>query len=122
MISIYQKICYNFCGKYYFSQKYLHNGGYLFMDTKIIYEVNEDYAGIGKDWSARIIGVFDNLTLVKFVDGQGLYALFEGALYNEDLKKVTLKFTKNVYVFDSFVDAVNKFAAEVSRRRFNSAF
>ena len=92
------------------------------MDTKIIYETNEDYAGIGKDWSARIIGVFDNLTLAKFVDGQNLYALFEGALYSEDLKKVTLKFTKNVYVCDSFVDAVNKFTSEVSRRRFNSAF
>ena len=92
------------------------------MNTSIIYEVNENWSGIGKDWSARIIGVFDNLTLVKFVDGQNLYALFEGALYNEDLKKVTLKFTKNVYIFDSFVDAVNKFTAEVSRRRFNSAF
>ena len=92
------------------------------MDTSIIYEVNEDYAGIGKDWSARIIGIFDNLTLVKFVDGQRLYALFKGALYNEDLKKVTLKFTKNVYVFNSFTDAVNKFTAEVSWRRFNSAF
>ena len=92
------------------------------MNTSIIYEVNEDYAGVAKDWSARIIGIFDNLTLVKFVDGQGLYALFEGALYNDDLKKVTLKFTKNVYVFDSLVDAVNKFTSEVSRRRFNSAF
>ena len=92
------------------------------MNTSIIYEVNEDYAGVPKDWSARIIGVFDNLTLVKFVDGQNLYALFEGALYSEDLKKVTLKFTKNVYVFNSFVDAVNKFTSEVSRRRFNSAF
>ena len=91
------------------------------MDTKIVYEVNEDYAGIPKDWSAQIIGTFDNLTLVKFVDGQGLYALFEGAIYSEDLKKVTLKFTKNVYVFDSLIDAVNKFAAEVSWRRFNSA-
>ena len=91
------------------------------MDTKIIYEVNEDYAGIGEDWSARIIGVFDNLTLVKFVDGQNLYALFEGALYSEELKKVTLKFTKNVYVFDSLVDAINKFTSEVSQRRFNSA-
>ena len=92
------------------------------MDTSIIYETNEDYAGILKDWSARIIGRFDNLTLVKFVDGQGLYALFEDALYNEDLKKVTLKFTKNVYVFNSLIDAVNKFTTEVSRRRFNSAF
>lgn len=92
------------------------------MNTSIIYETNEDYEGISKDWSARIIGLFDNLTLVKFVDGQNLYALFEGALYSEDLKKVTLKFTKNVYVFDSFVEAINKFAAEVSRRRFNSAF
>ena len=92
------------------------------MDTSIIYEVNEDYAGVAKDWSARIIGIFDNLTLVKFVDGQRLYALFEGAIYNDDLKKVTLKFTKNVYVFDSFVEAVNKFTSEVSWRRFNSAF
>lgn len=92
------------------------------MDTNIIYEVNENWNGIGKDWSAQIIGVFDNLTLVKFVDGQGLYALFEDALYSEELKKVTLKFTKNVYVFDSLVDAINKFASEVSWRRFNSAF
>ena len=92
------------------------------MNTSIIYETNEDYAGIGKDWSAQIIGVFDNLTLVKFVDGQRLYALFEGALYSEDLKKVTLKFTKNVYVFDSLIDAVNKFTSEVLQRRFNSAF
>ena len=92
------------------------------MDTKIVYTVNENWDGIGKDRSARIIGVFDNLTLVKFVDGQDLYALFEDALYSEDLKKVTLKFTKNVYVFDSLIDAVNKFAAEVSWRRFNSAF
>ena len=92
------------------------------MDTSIIYETNEDYAGIGKDWSARIIGIFDNLTLVKFVDGQNLYALFEGAIYSEDWKKVTLKVTKNVYVFDSLVDAINKFASEVSQRRFNSAF
>ena len=92
------------------------------MDTSIIYETNEDYVGIPKDWSARIIGVFDNLTLVQFVDGQGLYALFEGALYSEDLKKVTLKFTKNVYVFDSLVDAINEFTTEVSKRRFDSAF
>ena len=92
------------------------------MNTKIVYTVNENWDGIGKDWSARIIGVFDNLTLVKFVDGQNLYALFEGAVYSEDLKKVTLKFTKNVYVFDSLIDAINKFASEVSRRRFNSAF
>ena len=91
------------------------------MNTSIIYETNEDYAGIPKDWSARIIGVFDNLTLVKFVDGQSLYALFEGAIYNEDLKKVTLKFTKNVYVFDSLVDAINEFTSEASQRRFNSA-
>ena len=91
------------------------------MNTSIIYETNEDYAGVAKDWSARIIGIFDNLTLVKFVDGQRLYALFEGAIYNDDLKKVTLKFTKNVYVFDSFVEAVNKFTSEVSWRRFNSA-
>lgn len=92
------------------------------MDTKIVYTVNENWGRIGKDWRARVIRVFDDLTLVQFLDGQGLYALFEGAVYSDDLKKVTLRFTKNVYVFNSLVYAVNKFASEVSWRRFNSAF
>lgn len=91
------------------------------MDTKIIYEVNENWAGVPKDWSVRIIGVFDNLTLVEFVDGQGLYALFEGAVFSGSLKKVTLKYTKNVFVFDSLIDAIDKFSDEVSWRRIRSA-
>ena len=90
------------------------------MDTKIVYTVNENWNGIGKDWSLRVIGLFDNITAVEFLDGEG-YAIFEGAFYSEKLQKVTLKFTKNVYVFDSLIDAINKFASEVSRRRFNSA-
>ena len=91
------------------------------MDTKIIYETNENWAGVPKDWSVRIIGSFDGLTLVKFVDGQGLYALFEGAVFSETLKKVTLKYTKNVYVFDSLIDAIDKFVDEISRRRITRA-
>lgn len=87
------------------------------MDTKIIYEVNENWAGVSKDWSVRIIGMFDNLTFVEFVDGQGSWAIFEGAFYSEKLKKVTLKYTKNVYIFDALIDAIDKFASEVSWRR-----
>ena len=91
------------------------------MDTKIIYEVNEDFGGIAKDWSVRILGVFDNLTLVEFCDGQGVYALIEGGVYSEKLQKVTLKFTKSIHTYAYFSDAVNAFAAEISWRRFNSA-
>ena len=91
------------------------------MDTKIIYEVNEDFGEIAKDWSVRIIGVFDNLTLVEFCDGQGVYAVIEGGVYSEKLQKVTLKFTKSIHIYAYFSDAVNAFAAEVSWRRFNSA-
>ena len=52
------------------------------MDTKIVYTVNENWNGIGKDWSLRVIGLFDNITAVEFLDGQG-YAIFEGAFYSE---------------------------------------
>ena len=90
------------------------------MDTKIVYTVNENWNGIGKDWSVRVIGVFDNVTAVQFVDGQG-YAIFEGAFYSEKLKKVTLKFTSKIERFDRLTDTINTFAAEVSWRRFNSA-
>ena len=90
------------------------------MDTKIVYTVNENWNGIGKDWSLRIIGLFDNVTAVEFLDGQG-YAIFEGAFYSEKLERVTLKFTSKIEQFDNLTDTVNSFAAEVSRRRFNSA-
>ncbi len=91
------------------------------MDTKIIYEVNEDFGGIAKDWSVRILGVFDNVTLVEFCDGQGVYAVIEGGVYSEKLQKVTLKFTKSIHTFAYLSEAINKFAAEISWRRFNSA-
>ena len=90
------------------------------MNTKIIYEVNENWDGIGKDWSLRVIGLFDNITAVEFLDGEG-YAIFEGAFYSEKLEKVTLKFTSKIERFDNLIDTINTFAAEVSRRRFNSA-
>ena len=91
------------------------------MDTKIIYEVNENWRELEKDWSVKIIGLYESLTLVMLCDGQGLYALFDGAIYNDKLQKVTLKYTKSIRVFEKFSEAVNAFAAEVSKRRFNSA-
>ena len=91
------------------------------MDTKIIYEVNENGRELEKDWSVKIIGLYESLTVVMLCDGQGLYALFDGAVYNSKLQKVTLKYAKSVRTFDKFSEAVNAFAAEVSRRRFNSA-
>ena len=90
------------------------------MNTKIVYTVNENWDGIGKDWSLRVIGLFDNITAVEFLDGEG-YAIFEGAFYSEKLQKVTLKFTSEIKRFDRLTDTINTFAAEVSWRRFNSA-
>ena len=90
------------------------------MDTKIVYTVNENWNGIGKDWSLRVIGLFDNITAVEFLDGQG-YAIFEGAFYSEKLEKVTLKFTSKIERFDNLTNTINAFAAEVSWKRFNSA-
>ena len=90
------------------------------MNTKIIYTVNENWDGIGKDWSLRVIGLFDNVIAVEFLDGQG-YAIFEGAFYSEKLQKVTLKFASKIERFDNLTDTINTFAAEVSKRRFDSA-
>lgn len=90
------------------------------MDTKIVYTVNENWDGIGKDWSLRVIGLFDNITAVEFLDGEG-YAIFEGAFYSEKLERVTLKFTSKIERFNCLTDTINTFAAEVSQRRFNSA-
>ena len=86
------------------------------MDTKIIYEVNENWRELEKDWSVKIIGSFESLTLVMLCDGQGSYALFDGAIYSNKLQKVTLKYTKSIRVFDKFSEAANTFAAEISRR------
>ena len=59
------------------------------MNTKIVYTVNENWNGIGKDWSLRVIGLFDNITAVEFLDGEG-YAIFFFFFYSEKLQKVTL--------------------------------
>ena len=90
------------------------------MDTKIVYTVNENWDGIGKDWSLRVIGLFDNITAVEFLDGQG-YAIFEGAFYSEKLQKVTLKFTSEIKRFDRLTDVINELASKIAWRRFNSA-
>ena len=86
------------------------------MDTKIIYEVNENWHELEKDWSVKIIGLYESLTLVMLCDGQGLYALLDGAVYSDKLQKVTLKYTKSIRVFEKFSEAVNAFSVEVSRR------
>ena len=90
------------------------------MDTKIVYTVNENWDGIGKDWSLRVIGLFDNITAVEFLDGEG-YAIFEGAFYSEKLQKVTLKFTSEIKRFDRLTDVINELASKIALRRFNSA-
>ena len=90
------------------------------MNTKIVYTVNENWNGIGKDWSLRVIGLFDNITAVEFLDGEG-YAIFEGAFYSEKLQKVTLKFTSEIKRFDRLTDVINELASKIAWRRFNSA-
>lgn len=90
------------------------------MNTKIVYTVNENWDGIGKDWSLRVIGLFDNVTAVKFLDGEG-YAIFEGAFYSEKLQKVTLKFTSEIKRFDRLTDVINELASKIAWKRFNSA-
>ena len=92
------------------------------MKTDIIYETAEKSWGVDKGWSVRVIGVFDeSLTLVEFVDGEGLCAVIDGGLFSEKLQKVTLKFAKSVKVYDDLSDAIADFAAAVSRRRFDAS-
>ena len=92
------------------------------MKTDIIYETAEKSWGIDKGWSVRVIGVFDDsLTLVEFVDGQGLYAVIDGGFFSAKLQKVTLKFAKFVKVYDNLIDAIADFAEAVSRRRFDAS-
>ena len=68
----------------------------------------------------RVIGLFDNITAVEFLDGEG-YAIFEGAFYSEKLQKVTLKFTSEIKRFDRLTDVINELASKIAWRRFNSA-
>ena len=92
------------------------------MKTDIIYETAEKSWGIDKDWSVLVIGMFDeSLTLVKFCDGEGLYAVIDGGLFSEKLQKVTLKFAKSVKVYDDLTDAIADFAAAIGRRRFDAS-
>ena len=92
------------------------------MKADIIYETAEKSWGVDKGWSVRVIGTFDgSLTLVEFVDGQGLYAVIDGGLFSEKLQKVTLKFAKSVKVYDNLTDAITDFATAVSRRRFDAS-
>ena len=91
------------------------------MNTKIIYEVNEDYAGVAKGESVKIIGMFDNFVLVKFVEAHE-WGILEDATFNEKMKKVTLKTAKNVTIFFKFSIAVNSFGTLFNAERFEKAF
>ena len=68
------------------------------MNTKIIYEVNENWAGIAKGESAKIIGTFDNFTLIEFIEAHE-WAIVENAVFNDKLKKVTFKPAKKCNCF-----------------------
>ena len=91
------------------------------MDTKIIYEVNESWAGIAKGESAKIIGMFDNFTLIEFIEAHE-WAIVEGAVFNDKLKKVTFKPAKNVTIFFKFSIAVNSFGTLFNAEQFKKAF
>ena len=91
------------------------------MDTKIVYTVNEDYAGVAKGESVKIIGMFDNFVLVEFVEAHE-WGILEDATFDEKMKKVTLKTAKNVAIFFKFSIAVNSFGTLFNAERFENAF
>ena len=91
------------------------------MDTKIIYEVNENWAGVAKGERAKIIGMFDNFTLIEFIEAHK-WAIVENAVFNDKLKKVTFKPAKNVTIFFKFSIAVNSFGTLFNAERFKKAF
>lgn len=91
------------------------------MNTSIIYEVNENWAGVAKGESAKIIGTFDNFVLVEFTEAHE-WAIVEGAAFNDKLKKVTFKPAKNVTIFFKFSIAVNAFGTLFNAERFKKAF
>ena len=91
------------------------------MNTSIIYEVNEDYAGVAKGESVKIIGMFDNFVLAEFVEAHE-WGILEDATFDEKMKKVTLKTAKNVAIFFKFSIAVNSFGTLFNTERFKKAF
>lgn len=91
------------------------------MNTSIIYETNEDYAGVAKGESVKIIGMFDNFVLVEFVEAHE-WGILEDATFDEKMKKVTLKTAKNVAIFFKFSIAVNSFGTLFNAERFKKAF
>lgn len=91
------------------------------MNTSIIYEVNENWAGVAKGESVKIIGTFDNFVLVEFTEAHE-WGILEGATFNEKMKKVTLKTAKNVAIFFKFSIAINSFGTLFNAERFKKAF
>ena len=72
------------------------------MNTSIIYEVNEDYAGVAKGESVKIIGMFDNFVLVEFVEAHE-WGILEDATFDEKMKKsYTENRKKCCYFFQVF--------------------
>ena len=90
------------------------------MNTKIIYEVNENWAGVAKGESVKIIGMFDNFILVEFIEAHE-WGILEDAVFNDKLKKVTLKPAKNVTIFFKFSIAINSFGTLFNAERFKKA-
>ena len=91
------------------------------MNTKIIYEVNENWAGVAKGESVKIIGMFDNFVLVEFIEAHE-WGILEGAVFNDKLKKVTFKPAKNVTIFFKFSIAINSFGTLFNAERYKKAF
>lgn len=91
------------------------------MDTKIVYTVNENWAGVAKGENVKIIGMFDNFVLVEFIKAHE-WGILEDATFNEKMKKVTLKTTKNVTIFFKFSIAINSFGTLFNAERFKKAF
>ena len=83
------------------------------MNTKIIYEVNESWAGVAKGESAKIIGMFDNFVLVEFIEAHA-WGILEDATFNEKIKNVT--------IFFKFSIAVNSFGTLFNAEQFKKAF
>ena len=91
------------------------------MNTSIIYETNESWAGVAKGESVKIIGMFDNFTLVEFTEAHE-WGILEDAVFSDKLKKVTLKPAKNVTIFFKFSIAINSFGTLFNAERFKKAF
>ena len=68
------------------------------MDTKIVYTVNENWAGVAKGESVKIIGMFDNFVLVEFIEAHE-WGILEDATFNKKNEKSYTENCKKCYFF-----------------------